>query len=379
MTDADPIVRARALWPLIREHADAAEQQRHLAAPVARGLAAAGLFRLAVPKGCGGPEADPCTQIRTIETIAQADGSTGWNLMIGIETFGLVAPLFVRRADILDDPASIFCSSTANVGKATPVEGGYRITGRWGFVSGCHHSDWFAATVRTEEAEPRQCYALLPKGDYEILDTWDVGGLRGSGSHDIAVNGSFVPASRLSGHLGSSRVDSPLLRMPLGNRLAYNKVGVCFGIARAAIDSFIDLATAKTPFFSRTSLRERPFAQREVALAELRLRSARALVFELSDSLWQTVVKGEPLDVRLRALHVAACADAAAACVDAVEHVLQAAGTSANPRRSPLERQARDVRVVRQHITVAPHHIEDAGRVLLGLPAEGTALKDYTR
>ena len=373
----DPVQRAHSLAPIIRQHADEADRERRLPAPVAQAMAREGLYRVALPKECGGPEVDPVTQIRTIEAVSQADGSAGWNLMIGIETFGLVAPLFKGRHEILDDPMTIFCSSTAAVGRAVPVDGGYRIEGRWFFASGCHNSEWFAATVRTEDDDPRQCYALLPKGDYRILDTWDVGGLRGSGSHDIEVTGSFVAASRISGHLGSSRVDSPLLRMPLGNRLAYNKVGVSLGIARAAIDAFIDLATLKTPFLSSQSLRQRPFAQRAVAEAELRLRSSRALVFETTDVLWRNVLDGQPLDVKDRAMHIAACSDAARACVDAVELVCEAAGTSANPRKSPLERMARDVRVVRQHTTVAPHHIEDAGRVLLDLPAEGTALKDY--
>jgi indole-3-acetate monooxygenase len=373
----DFVERARALTPLIRSHADEAERERRLSAPVAEALAREGLYRIALPRGCGGPEADPVTQIRTIEAVAYADGSAGWNLMIGIETFGLVVPLFARRTEILEDPMAIMCSSTAAVGRATPVDGGYRINGRWFFASGCHNSVWFGATVRTDDDEPRQCYALLPKGDYRILDTWDVGGLRGSGSHDIEVNDVFVPASRISGHLGTARVDSPLLRMPLGNRLAFNKVGVSLGIARAAIDAFVDLATAKTPFLSSQTLRQRPFAQRAVAEAELRLRSARGLVFELTDVLWRAALDGRPPELRDRALHIAACSDAARACVEAVEHVVEAAGTSANPRRSPLERMARDVRVVRQHTTVAPHHIEDAGRVLLDLPAEGTALKDY--
>ena len=377
--DDDPVTRARALQPLVRQYADASQHDRHLHADVARAIANAGLYRLAVPKACGGPEADPTTQIRTIEAIAEADGSAAWNLMIGIESLGLVAPLFgAARNEVLADPLTILCSSTAAVGSATPTDGGYRIAGRWGFVSGCHNAQWFAATVRVPtggEGESRQAYALLPKAEFEIVDTWHVAGLRGSGSHDVVVDDVLVPNARMSGHLGTARHDSPLLRLPLGSRLAYNKVGVGFGIARAAIDTFVDLATAKVPRFSSRSVRERPFAQRSVALAEIRLRAARALVFELTDALWHTALAGKAFDDRVRALHQAACCDAAVACVDAVEHVLEAAGTSANELANPLERHARDVRVIRQHVTVAPHHVEDAGRVLLGLPAEGLMLR----
>ncbi len=206
--------------------------------------------------------------------------------------------------------------------------------------------------------------------------TWP--GLRGSGSHDVRVDDvlvseedtlSFVPGARPQGEL-----DSPLTRIPPGSRLAYNKVGVALGIARAAIDTFIELATGKVPRFSSSKLRDRPVAQRAVAQAEARLRGARAFVLESVADLWDAVQAGREFPDRNRALLQIACSDAAVACAQAVDTVAEAAGTSANRLDSPLERQVRDVRVVRQHVTVAPQHLEDAGRVLLGLEPEGLML-----
>ena len=150
---------------------------------------------------------------------------------------------------------------------------------------------------------------------------------------------------------------------------------MALGIARAAIDTFVELATGKIPRFSSATLRQRPFAQRSVAQAESRLRGARAFVLEAVDELWDATLADRKLAPKDRALLQIACSDAVRACADAVDTLAEAAGTSANDLSSPLERQIRDVRVIRQHVTVAPHHIEDAGRILLGLEPEGLMLK----
>jgi alkylation response protein AidB-like acyl-CoA dehydrogenase len=374
------VERAEALLPLVRANADAAEAARHLPAEVARAFARAGLYRIAAPESCGGEEADPATQIRTIETISRADASAGWNLMIGIESFGLIAPGFARCAELIEDPMVVLCSSTAAVGRAEAVEGGYRVTGQWQFVSGCHNSQLFGATVRLyRQGEPvperGNVYAVVAREDFEILDTWRVSGLAGSGSHDVRVTDVFVPETRIVAPIGGNAGDSPLLRFPLGARLAYNKVAVSQGIGRAAIDAFVDLARGKTPRFTSRSLRHRQRAQRAVAEAEVRVRGARALVFDLVESLWRDVVSGRAISGEQLAVFQAACSDAVAGCAEAVDVLCDAAGTTANQQGHPLERLARDVRVVRQHASVASHHIDDAGRVLLGLPAEGLMLK----
>ena len=135
-----------------------------------------------------------------------------------------------------------------------------------------------------------------------------------------------------------------------------------------------ELASGKLPRFTSTRLRERPFAQRAVARAEVRLRSSRALVFELVSQMWETVCAQQEVSLRDRALFQIACSDAAGACAEVVDIVAEAAGTTANDLGFPLERQQRDARVIRQHVTVAPQHLEDGGRVLLGLDPESVML-----
>ncbi len=377
-----PLEKAESLEALVRAHADEAERQRRLPAPVAEAFAASGLYRIGAPESLSGLDADPLTQMLVIETVSRFDGSAGWNLMIGIENFALLAPACGGCRALIEDPLVVLASSTAAVGRAVQEGDGYRVNGRWQFVSGCHNASVFGATVRLyDQDEPvsQNVYAMLPEPDFRIEDTWAVGGLCGSGSHDVCVDDVWVPEAQIVAPLGGSEATTDQLRFPLGARLAFNKVAVALGIARAGIDAFVELAEGKVPRFASRSLRERPASQRAVAEAEVRVRSGKALVAELLEVMWRKVVAGEHVSTRERALFQLACSDAVRGCVNAVDTVCDAAGTTANQQAHPLERIARDVRVVRQHVTVANHQIDDAGRVLLGLPAEGLMLVSSKR
>jgi alkylation response protein AidB-like acyl-CoA dehydrogenase len=384
--ESDPVVRARSLQPIARAAAAEAERERKLPSRVAEAMAKEGLYRVAAPSWIGGAEASPDTQIRVIEAISEGDGAAGWNLMIGIESFSLAGLVFEKDIDLFADPTAIVCGSTTNVGRADRVDGGCRVSGQWSFVSGCHNSRVFTALVAIHEnGEPvpgqMPVQAAISNNEFEIIDTWNVSGLRGSGSHDVRVDNVFVPDKHMGTWLGNVNpnrlADSMVLRIPLGPRLAYNKVAVGFGIARAALDEFTKLATAKTPLFAASKLRERPHAQRAIARAEVRLRSARALVLENAATLWDTVRANQQFSAKSQALFAIACSDAALACAEAVDAVAEAAGTTANQIDSPLEKLMRDVRVIRQHMTVAPSLIEDGGRVLLGLEPESVMLKIF--
>ena len=380
MTTLDPIQTAESLEPLIRQHADEAERIRHLPRPVAEAFAQHGLYRLAGSEDIHGADADPMTQIGVIEAASRADGSAGWNLMIGIETFGLIGPGFKNRCpEMIADPLTVMASSTAVVGRAQRDGDGWRVSGQWPFVSGIHNAQIFGATVRLydgdELLDEGNRYAVVPEGEFHIVDTWHVAGLRGSGSHDVRLDHVFVPDSRIIAPIGGNEALTPQLRLPLGNRLAYNKAAVAVGIARAGIDAFVDLATTKQPRFTSKSLRDRPFAQRAIAHAEARLTGARAALMELTAATWETVLRGDEVTARDRALFHIVASDTARAAVETVETLCEAAGTSANRIGEPLERIGRDVRVVRQHATVAPHLMEDAGRVLLGLDSDTYVLR----
>lgn len=367
--------RAESLQDLVREHADESEKERHLPRRVAQSFAKNELYRLGAPTLVSGADARPTTQMRVIEAISRADGSAGWNLMIGIETFALVAPSMASCRDIVADPMKIMASSTAAVGRAERCEGGWLVNGQWQFVSGAHNADVFGATVRKidDDATPTEAlfYAILPKGQFEIVDSWHVSGLRGSGSHDIRIENQLVADSHIVATLGRGSMQSNQLKLPLGVRLTCNKVGVALGIARGGIDAFIKLAETKSPRASNRALNERPYAQRQLAKAEARLRTVRAAVYEHTEHITEVCYADKTLSDHDIALAHLLAIEATAGCVDVVETVCEAAGTSANALGQPLERIARDVRVVRQHATVAPHHIDDIGRALMGKGLHG--------
>jgi indole-3-acetate monooxygenase len=376
----DPVAVATALQPLVRAHAAEAERDRRLAPVVHRALAESGLFRLAAPACYGGLETDPNTMIRAIEVISEADGASGWTLMIGVETVGIaMANLRPEVASSLlgDHPDIVFSGAINPLGTACPVEGGYLVNGRWPFASGCQQADWFwggcividadGEPIRVEGArQSRQ--VLVPRSSYEVLETWDAAGLRGSGSHDVVVTDVYVPADHATDVYGErAAVTTPLYRLPIYSRLAFNKVGVATGIARAALDGFRGLCRDKTPTTSTDLLRERPQAQLAIAEAEARLRAARAFLFDAVDDLWVTTTAGDPATDEQRALVRLASSYCCAECVRAVEIVYAQAGITASSPASPLERAMRDVHVVPQHVMVAPAAIAGAGRVLLGL------------
>ncbi len=366
------VQRAVALRDLIRDRGAAAEQAVSPDVEVVRALASSGLFAMCVPAVLGGAEADPLTTIAAIEAVATADGATGWVLMIGVETTGIAAAYLsdtIAKRVIVDHPASIICGALNPVVTATRVDGGVRISGRWPFASGAERADWFWGQCVVEgRSRGETLEVLVPRADYTVIRTWNSPGLRGTGSHDVEVRDVFVPEERTT-HVRLQRptVDSALFRMPLTSRLAYNKVGVSTGIARAAIDHFVTLANERTPRFTKALLRERPRAQSALADAEALLGSARGFCFDAVGDLWETVQRGDAPSVRQHALVRLACSHATRSCAQAVSGLYEVAGTAMSDADHPLARCFRDAHVVGQHIMVSPHAIDDAGRVLLGL------------
>ena len=364
------IARAESLRELIRANAHEAEQIRHLPVEVATAFAANQLYRLGAPVSVGGSDTHPVTQMKVIEAVSRADGSAGWNLMIGIETFALVAPSMTTCVDVIADPHVIMASSTAAVGEARKCDDGWLINGQWQFVSGVHNAHVFGATVRKvggdNDHPDMRYYAILPKGRYEIVDTWHVSGLRGSGSHDVRIENQTVTDDYLVATLGRGSMTSNQLKIPINVRLTFNKIAVALGIARAAIEAFIELAHGKTPRFSNRKLKDRPFAQRQLAKAEARLRTIRAAVYEHTEHITSVCYSGtKASDEDIAIAHLLA-SEASTGCVYAVESLLEATGTTANFLGHPLEKIARDIRVIRQHTTVSPQHIDHVGQALIG-------------
>ena len=376
---------ARALAPLIHGFAEEIERSRRLPLPLVDAMAQAGLFRLWVPRALDGEEADPMTLVRVVEEISRADGSVGWCVAIGggSGVFGGYLPSVVRAGDLLRR------SECQNGRVISAVRGGCGC--RWGLpghgtvAAGkrCQHSPWIVGSCRIlDSAEPRLSadgtpvtrILLFPVADCEIADTWHSIGLRGTGSHDIAVADVFVPADRSFSFREPPVEPGPLYAMPPIALFGAILAAVPLGIARHAIDILLGLAGTKIATRSRQSLREDVTMQAGLGRAEALLRSGRAFLYEALDEAWQVVCSGQTLSVAQRATLWLASTHAAIAAKDATELMFSAGGASSAYTNAGLERCMRDILAAGQHLTVAPPNYQMAGQALLGSDMRATPL-----
>jgi len=368
--------------PVIREHAAQAEREGRLPKPVVDAMKKAGLFRLWVPKAFGGLEVDPLTSFRIFEEVSRVDSAAGWNLMIVSGVLTLMPWITDEGVgEIFKDPDAIVAGTLNPPGRAVAIDGGYRVTGRMPFVSACHHATWFLGpahvfdgdTPRLDESgQPVTIVITYPASDAEIIDNWNVLGMRGTGSHDVAIDDVFVPA-RQTGPLEPLESLRPAFDQPLFRLTIWHAVGaistVALGIARAAIDDLIDLAAKKTPAFTPSPLRDRAAAQSQLARAEALWGSARAYLYETYQKAWESALEGHMITEEQKVKAQLASSQAVAACVEATELVHAAAGTSGIRQERPFERHSRDAHTISQHAFTSANRFESMGQVLFGLPS----------
>lgn len=381
----DVLAAAERITPTLRARADEIESARRLPADLAQQFAQAGFFRMVVPREIGGLELPPETLMGTIEAVARADASSGWCVMIGA-TSGMSAaylePTVAR--EIYGDPLVITGGSNTPTGRATPEGDGYRLSGRWPWVSGGANCRWLKGiSVVMEDGKPR----LLPNGSPDarmmvfpasqatLIDTWQVSGMNGSGSGDMEVSNIPVPqAFTYSLVTGKPYATGALYQFPAFGLLAMGIGAVALGNARAAIDDLVELAGAKKPQGSRRTLAERSAAQSELAQAEAILRSARAFYYEAIGDAWRKAQQGDAIGTEDRALLRLAATHATRSSADVVRRMFELGGGSVVYASHPLQRRFRDAYTATQHMMIAPPTWELAGRVLMGLPTDASML-----
>jgi alkylation response protein AidB-like acyl-CoA dehydrogenase len=371
----DPVACAEGFAPALRERAAEIERARRLPADLSRDLAEAGLYRLWAPAAYGGLELPPVPVLRCFETLARADASTAWCVFIASTSSTVLAAIPESAArEVFADPRALICGVFAPSGVATPVEGGFRVSGRWAFGSGAANADWILGGCRLDLASgPRQHMALMRAGEVELLDTWHVSGLCGTGSTDFAARDVFVPEERIVGHRARP-LARPLYTFPAFTLLGMGIAAVALGLGRAALDAFVALAGGKRPAGSQRTLAERGAVQGAVAQAEAALRSARAFFYEAVAAGWESAcAKGlvsveERRDIRLATTH----ATHAVAALATTLYTL--GGGSAIYHASPLQRIFRDAHVATQHLMVGPATLELTGRLFLGLETDTSQL-----
>lgn len=379
-----PLQRIAAIKDKLAAAGDEAQEIRHLPAWAAEMMAEAGLYRFPIPLELGGENLNARDQIEIIEAVSAIDGSVGWCVQINSEINALVLrqmdPAHAHR--IFDDWEVLISSglgtpNTPYDRKARREGAGWRMSYQGAFASGCHNATWnlvlnpAGEVIDEETGKPADASWMIPRGEFEIVDTWDMAGLRGSGSHDVRVANGYIPPEHLlpQGALASTKLwENPTLRNP--TQVPYNKAAVALGICRGAIDSFVELAVTKTPWMSGSLLKDQPEAWIRLAEAEATLLAARAFVMETQDQIERNLgpLKGGrempewPL-IRKGLLSSTHAAQTARHIVGVIHNT---AGTTASRRNHPLERKLRDAHQAAAHGGVSWRHFGNLGKTYLG-------------
>ena len=376
--------RIQELAPVIRQHADAAEQERRLAKPVHQALIASGFQRMLTPRSLGGFELDPVSCASIVEEVAGIDSAAAWVLQAPNVNVWWASRLSDEGAEEFygSDPSRMMAAAFHPPQQAIEVPGGYRVTGRAPLASGIHDSEWilFSALImdgdkpRMTDAGPAMIAVIMQTAEVEVLDTWHTLGMRGTDSNDAAFANVFVPTRRtfvLDPGLSLGRhFQGPLYRFPAVGIIALFTGGVLLATARNAITEFRELAARKTPFGSMKTLRDRGAVQAALAEAEGMLRSARSFFYEALNDAWARTVAGLPNTLEQRADLLLAAIQAAKGAVGAVDIVHRLAGTTGIYSRSKLDRFFRDAHTLRHHGFVSEGKLETVGQIYLGLPPD---------
>jgi alkylation response protein AidB-like acyl-CoA dehydrogenase len=375
-TSADAVVKAaERLGPMLRERAPEIEAGRRLPADVLEALSAAGCFRIVHPTSHGGIGADLGTALAMYETLARADGSTAWTVMIGsvawLDLTGLPRAAF--DALFAGEGDTIVAGVFNPTGSIVRDGDGYRVEGRWGFASGCEHATWVHGNCvegqpnGTVNGQPQLRIAVFAPHEVVIEDTWDVAGLRGTGSHHFHVDGRTVSADRTFPFATATPcIDEPVARLPIPAVIALAVASVALGIGRGALDDVLAGAPLKVPLLASGPVSASPVFHDAIARADTELRAARALLHELATTTWATAVAGGSATLEERGVLRAASTWITERAVAAVDAAHRAGGGGAVYADSPLQRRLRDIQTLRQHFLVRPDTFTTAGDIITG-------------
>jgi alkylation response protein AidB-like acyl-CoA dehydrogenase len=386
--DAQPLVQAAAaMRPMLRDQQAEIEREQRLPKSVFEQLHAAGFYRMVIPRALGGLQVDPLTYLRVVELLAEGVGSVGWNLAnnsIGqLVTLGLPDD-GVQEIHGQGTPSVIAGTAVQGGGQAIPVEGGYRVNGHWTFGSGCQESSWMLGSfqILDHDGQPRRrpdggslyWRGVFPRAEATVVPgSWDVAGLRGTGSFDWTVKDVFLPEQRTCPHVGVpldnqwSRWPGLTYALPSQCWVGPHHSAVITGIARAGIDALIALAVEKTPRGRDFRLCDNPQVQDAVGRADAILNAGRVYRSAMITELWNSIAAGEETTLQQRARCRLASTHAADCAREAMDLVYRLGGSTSFKRESRLAECWRDLHVVGQTVTVGPEWYPIGGRALLGM------------
>nr|WP_277627178.1 acyl-CoA dehydrogenase family protein [Burkholderia stabilis] len=375
------IERAEALAPTLAGRAAQAEAQGRIPAETIADMQAAGFFKVLQPKRYGGYELDPQTFFDIQMALARGCMSTAWVYgVVGVHNWQLA--LFDERAQQEvwgNDPATLIASTYMPVGRVTPVDGGFRLSGHWKFSSGSELCEWVflgALVPPAVAGQPLEYRTfLLPKSDYRIEQDWDVLGLRATGSHDIVVDDVFVPAYRthkaIDGMMGTSpglaMNDAPLFKLPFAQIFVRAVCTSCIGALQGALDDFTGYAATRVSANSGAKTTDDPGAQNACANAAVAIDEMKVLLKRNFAELMASVTGGPAVSIERRVHFRYQSAQVAERCAQAANTLLRYAGGNGIYHRNPLVRRFLDLHAARAHYANNVDRFgQNLGAVMLG-------------
>ena len=369
-SDGDNSAAFDRLLDAVREKRTQFSRDQQVSAEVVQLMREAGFYRALVTKRFGGDELSPAAFLRMVERLSEVDGSAGWVASFGFSAVYLSAlPVPTLEAIYADGPDVVFAGGIYPPQKAIVVDGGLEVSGRWSWGSGSTGADIVGVGIKVdgEAGGGLPLIAVMPASKMRIDRNWDVIGLKGTGSHDMVVDRVVVPNEWTFIRGGKSSLDEPLCQYPTMALAAQVLAVVALGTARGAIDILSDMAGARGSITGAANFAERPYFQTDIAKAEALLRSARAFFYEITEEAYATLVAGDELNTRQRALLRLASTNAARAGADVTLAIYRLSGTTGITTDHMIARHMQDSMVVPQHAFLADGTWQNAGLVLLGM------------
>ena len=382
VSEDELVERARAMLPTLKERATQADSLRRVPDETIADFQEAGFFRMLQPKRWGGLEVDPKTFFTVQMTIATACPSSAWVLgVVAVHSWQLALFDDGAQQDVWsEDRSTLISSSYAPTGKIEKVEGGYKVSGRWSFSSGCDHCEWvflggFAPTPPDAKGPDMRTF-LLPKSDYRIDDNWHVIGLKGTGSKDIVVDGAFVPEHRthrmIHGYLrknpGNELNTAPLFKLPFGQIFTRSVSTSAIGAAEGALAAFTKVAADRIAASDQSKISVDPTVQRIVAEAESTIREVKQTLFSNMGTLMDLANRGADMPVDQRVRFRLDTTMAAVRCQEVVNVLFNSSGGRAIFEGSPILRYWLDLNAARAHYANNPEKpARNLGGIELGL------------
>jgi alkylation response protein AidB-like acyl-CoA dehydrogenase len=364
----------RAILPLVKAGGDQGERERRVPRHVADAMAEIGICRILAPRAVGGLQLDPITYLDIIEALSHAEGSAGWCAQVytaSSHLSGFLAPEVGWEIFGRNPKAIMSATLAAPYGRATVVDGGFRVSGRWPYGSGCDNADFLGFTTGVyvgnqprldEHGLPEQRIVVMPASSATIHGDWHVMGLRGTGSHDVSANDVFVPDAWTFWWTETPHHPGPVYKHRWW-LLAHGAQRL--GVARGLIDDVYELAQVKTPTRQTNLIRDRAITQMQFAQAEAIYSSARAFLWDETRKLWEKASAGEVATMKDLAHARLASTNASVGAAEIANLMFSAAGGTAIATSSSIERRWRDAHAAAAHATASIPTYEQWGKVLI--------------